>query len=180
MEKKLRHFPWPVRVRFGHFFQICKIPLLSILKRQAKCLKFSIHSCVDLCENALVAKRVALLMACKGTYKWNFTNTKKVAESWGSQDSCTFLDLQNSTCKRDFATFSDFFWNSTFKYTERALKVSPIFWSRICFLLTSGRLGLIIPLQGLQVWNPNMKHTTHTGPDSHPTSHWSIGNHFGV
>jgi hypothetical protein len=30
-------------------------------------------------------------MACKGTYKWNFANPKKVPESWESQDSGTFF-----------------------------------------------------------------------------------------
>ncbi len=49
------------------------------------------------------------------------------------------------------------------------------------FLFTSGSLEIIISLQGLQVWNPNMKHTqTHTDPNSHPVSHWSIGSHFWV
>jgi hypothetical protein len=28
--------------------------------------------------------------------------------------------------------------------------------STVFLLFTSGRLGIIIPLQGLQVWNPNM------------------------
>ncbi len=49
------------------------------------------------------------------------------------------------------------------------------------FLFTSGRLGIIIPLQRLQVWNPNMKYThAQRDPNSHPAYHWSIGSQFWV
>ncbi len=42
--------------------------------------------------------------------------------------------------------------------------------------LTSGMLGLIIPFQGLQVWNPNMKHTYKQAqiPPPPPASHTPI------
>jgi hypothetical protein len=47
-----------------------------------------------------------------------------------------------------------------------------IFFAMICFLLTSGRLGLMIPLHGLHTWNPNMKHKhTHTDLTSQPAYH---------
>ncbi len=67
----LRPPPWSGTLKSSglwHLFQICKIPLVSILKKLAKCL--SIFRPVQ-CES------VALLMVCKSTSKWNSTDMKK-------------------------------------------------------------------------------------------------------
>ncbi len=96
--QKRRHFSWPVRVlqsgisqirksakilgisRFWNFFRICEIPLLSPLTGQVKCHSF--------CR---AVKSGVLFHYFRGTYKWNFSNLKKVPESWRSQDSGTFF-----------------------------------------------------------------------------------------
>jgi hypothetical protein len=100
MEKELRHFTWPVRVLKSGILQIrkkCRNPddlrILALFsdfhnfiskysKMASKVfLFFSGRSCADICESAKAAKWAALCMACKGTYRWNFANQKKVPES---------------------------------------------------------------------------------------------------
>jgi hypothetical protein len=70
---------------FWYIFKIFRIPLVSTSLGHAKCLEFfsfSVHFCGDLLYvGTLAGKVAALCMACKGTYKWNFSDLKKVPES---------------------------------------------------------------------------------------------------
>jgi hypothetical protein len=147
---------------FWHFCQIFKFPLLSTFTGHANCLDFlcfSVHCCADLCESTLVGKVAALCRTYKSTY---------------CKSGACLKNHQNPEIYGILPLFSDF-WDSTFKYPFRPIDLSLFLCARICFMLRSGWLGLIIPLQGLQVWNPNMKHT-HTHRSCQPAGlllvHW--------
>jgi hypothetical protein len=97
--KKMWHFICPVRIPKNGILKSKKsFRILTALssdmrnftfkypKRATNVSTFSVSSCADLCESAKAAKRATLLMACKVTYKWNFSNLKKVPETWRSQD----------------------------------------------------------------------------------------------
>jgi hypothetical protein len=82
--KNPRHFAWPVRVLtsgisqfeksvgilrypgFWHFFQICKIPLVSTLTGCAKCCPFChLGALTDICTVTVQIKKVLRHFACQ-------------------------------------------------------------------------------------------------------------------
>ncbi len=77
---------------FWHFFQIYKIPLVSISKDHEKC-------CCICCLGAHTDRHSYIWKKLRH-FTWPvWVLISGISQIWKIQDSGTFLDLQNSTCK---------------------------------------------------------------------------------